>query len=71
MAEDFRIAFLQRHAAECRVAAAREGDPATKAIHLKNAASYLRGLTEIRAEQHKSTSAVNAQRHLNTLKLTA
>lgn len=70
MAEDFRIAFLQRHAAECRAAAAQESDPATRAIHLENASSYLRELAELRAEQHKITSAATARRHFNQLKLT-
>jgi hypothetical protein len=57
MAEDFRIAFLQRHAAECRAAAAQESDPATKAIHLENAASYLRELAELRAEKRVPVSS--------------
>lgn len=57
MAEDFQIAFLQRHAAECRAAAARENDPATKAIHLENAASYVRELNQLRAANRRAAAA--------------
>lgn len=49
MADDLRLTFLQRRAAECRAAAARESDPATKALYLETAASYVEELRRARA----------------------
>ena len=57
MADDFRLNFLQRRAAECRAAAAQESDPETKALYLENAASYVEELRCLRAGREDKSEA--------------
>jgi hypothetical protein len=57
MADDFRLNFLQRRAAECRAAAAQENDPATKALYLENAVSYVEELRRMRAASGDKSQA--------------